>query len=372
MLGVLFLSMHLGCRSNVDKDKATRATGEKAAKTLVKGLHAWYNEDSGLWETTSWWNGANVLTALIEYGRYSNDESLKELIADCFEKTKEFEVPAQDGKEAWICKNYINDYYDDEGWWALAWLDAWEWTGDMRYLEMARIIFKDITTGWNDECGGGVYWKKGLSYKGTISNVLALTLATRLHLEKTGDINGRSCLKWALDIWQWMEDSHLINELGLIQDGVRNTDGECYLAKNVWTYNQGVALSGLLNLYKITGDGHYIASAHRLAEATIAQMVTENGILKELNCDPDQCNSDAEQFKGIFMRHLGVLNQYAPRKVYALFLEKNAMLIFNTAMRKGENLPGVAWYTFLGKANAATTSSALDAFNAFLQSNREK
>ena len=356
----------IGCCLLVANGTKDKSDFEKGAAVLVEGLDTWYNTDSGLWETTSWWNGANVLTALIQYGEYSGDGAIKEMVANTFEKTKEFEVAAQDGKAAWICKNYINEYYDDEGWWALAWLDAWEWTGDSEYLEMSRLIFKDITTGWNGECGGGLYWKKGLSYKGTISNGLAFTLASRLHLAGTGEINGRNCMQWSIDIWQWMMDSNLLNGLGLVQDGIKNTEGSCDPVGSVWTYNQGVVLTGLVNLNRITGDGHYMESAHKIAEATIAHMTTKNGVLKEILCEPDKCNSDAEQFKGIFMRHLSVLNHYSHQKKYAVFLRNNALSIFTNAMEKGKRLPGVSWYLTSEGTNAATTASALDAFNAVL------
>ncbi len=38
---------------------------EERAKNLTFQLENWYNLETGLWDTTSWWNGANVLTALI-------------------------------------------------------------------------------------------------------------------------------------------------------------------------------------------------------------------------------------------------------------------------------------------------------------------
>ena len=354
------------CHVSIAKDLSDKAKIENGTKVLVEGLDNWYNAETGQWETTSWWNAANVLTALINYGRHSGDKSIKKIVENTFEKTKEFEVEAQDGKEAWVCKNYINEYYDDEGWWALAWLDAWEFTGDYRYLEMARVIFEDITKAWNEECSGGMYWKKELSYKGTITNNLALTLATRLHLADTGEVNGRTCLQWATAIWQWMIDSGLLNNIGLLQDGIKNKDGNCDAVTAVWTYNQGVALTGLVNLYSITEEMHYLESAYNLANAAIKHMVSEHGILKELNCEPDNCNSDAEQFKGIFMRHLSVLNKYSPKKEYSQFMRKNAISLFNNSMNKGKSLPGVSWSLPSEKTTAATVSSALDAFNAFL------
>ena len=58
--------------------------------------------------------------------------------------------------ENWICTNYINDYYDDEGWWILAWIKAYDLTNDNKYLKMAKITFSDMALGWDSVCGGGV------------------------------------------------------------------------------------------------------------------------------------------------------------------------------------------------------------------------
>jgi predicted alpha-1,6-mannanase (GH76 family) len=337
---------------------------DEKAGILAGQLQQWYNYDTGLWETTSWWNGANALTALIKYGQLSDNDSIIRVVKNTFLRTKQFEVPAIEKTDAWICTNYINDYYDDEGWWALAWLDAWEWTGDQEYLEMARYIFGDITLGWDETCGGGILWKKGIGYKGTISNELSLLLAARLHLAKTCTIKDKSCLQWSLDIWDWMLSVNLINDEGQVQDGVGGRRGDCEINPRVWTYNQGVILSGLAYLSEITGDKSYINHAHNIALAAIKNMVNDNGVLIEINCEPDDCNADAEQFKGIFMRHLAVLNYHSPKMEYAEFLRLNAQSIWENAMQSGSVPPGVSWGSFSEKRNAATASSALDALNA--------
>ena len=192
------------------------------ARFLVDQLEDYYNPNTGLWKTTSWWNGANVLTALIQYEKLTNDDSNRWIIEHTFQKTKRFEVPAANGNEAWICENFINDYYDDDGWWALAWLDAYELTADIKYLDMARIIFKDISNGWDEKCKGGIYWKKGHNYKSSISNELAMTLAVRLHVHFPETVAERTYGQWAKDIWEWIYSSQLTNPQGQIRDGIRD------------------------------------------------------------------------------------------------------------------------------------------------------
>ena len=338
----------------------------KKAEILADQLQNWYNNETGIWETTSWWNGANALTAIIKYGQLTDNDSVIKVVENTYSKTKQFEVQANDKTDAWVCTNYINDYYDDEGWWALAWLDAWEWTGNEEYLKTAKIIFKDITLGWDEICGGGIYWKKGLSGKSTISNELTLLLAARLYLVNNETVNGKSYLQWSVDIWNWILSAKIINEMGQVQDGVNNNNGSCKINPRIWTYNQGVILSGLVNLHKITGDNTYLNHAHSIAEAAINNMATEKGILYENRCEPDNCNGDAEQFKGVFMRHLAVLNQYSQKNEYCGFIKINAQSIWENAMQHGSVSPGVSWSAFSKKSNAATSSSALDALNAAL------
>lgn len=345
----------------------SRAAGDQKAEVLAGQLRNWYNHETGLWETTSWWNGANVLTALIKYGQLTDNKSIIKTVENTFIKTKQFEVPADERRDAWICTNYINDYYDDEGWWALAWLDAWEWTGNQEYLEMARYIFSDIASGWDETCQGGIFWKKGLGYKGTISNELTLLLAARLQLADTGPVLGKSCLQWAIDIWNWMLSQDLINENGLVQDGISNRNGHCHINPRVWTYNQGVILAGLVYVSELTGDKTYLKHAEIIADAAIRNMADEKGVLNEIGCEPDNCNADAEQFKGIFMRHLGLLNQHSHKREYKEFIVINAQSIWENAMLNGTMPPGVSWSSICEKSNAATVSSALDALNAAIQ-----
>src|SRR5712664_3151452 len=77
----------------------------------IAALQNWYNWRTGLWQTTGWWNAANALTALVNYSRLSGSTSYQSAVENTFH------VNAPGG--------FLNKYYDDEGWWALAWIDAY-------------------------------------------------------------------------------------------------------------------------------------------------------------------------------------------------------------------------------------------------------
>ncbi|MCD8072977.1 MAG: glycoside hydrolase family 76 protein [Alistipes sp.] len=298
-------------------------------------------DTSGTWDDAGWWNSANIATALIRYGAVTGDSArVIPSIRDVFKR-----APEQ-------AADFINDYYDDQGWWILAWIDAYNLTGDEPFLQMARITFADMAGGWSEECGGGIYWKKPAQYKNAIANNLFTLCAARLFKATAED----EYFQWADKNLDWFLGSGMINpKTGLVDDGTRDclpTDGRYH------TYNQGVAIAALTEMYILTGQVEYLETARSIADAAIAQMVNGDGILME-PYEP-ALNADAIQFKGIFMRHLGMLYSVTGEALYGDFIAANARSIIETDYDPTTGAFGGLWYGPFDGLHSGATASALE------------
>ncbi|KAG8167210.1 hypothetical protein KVR01_002899 [Diaporthe batatas] len=364
-----------------------RATAVDRAVTAIKTLQTFYNDSDGLWETTGWWNSGNCLTVLGDFLNLAvestGDLGLEDVFANTFTRAQQttqtatktlvkgssrrlFEsryiaspVVGESSLASRGFSGFLNNYYDDEGWWALAWVRAFDVTGNAQYLDMAESIFADMQGGVNGTCGGGIWWNKQRTYKNAIANELYLSVAASLANRAA---NKDSYLSIAQDEWDWFKGSGMINDENLINDGLEiNSDGSCFNnGDTVWSYNQGVILGGLVELSRATGDSGYLSEATLIAEAAI-EALSEDGILHE-SCEPNDCGADGSQFKGIFVRNLGYLQLEAPKDSFREFILANSDSIWNND-RNGSNYLGLIWSgpaSAGGFPNASTQSSALD------------
>ena len=320
-------------------------------------LQKWYNPQTCLWETTNWWNAANITTMLIRYSAITGSQEYLPLIDQVFERNRNFVIPGKDGKPDVVKKNFLNDFYDDEGWWALAWIDAYRLTKQKKYLEMAQTIFKDMTTGYDKTCGGGIYWKKPQQYKNAIANGLFMLTALRLHQDAPRTkIAGKKPLEWGEMVWKWFRETGMINrEIWLVEDGLK----DCQPNSNQnWTYNQGVTIAVMCELYRIKKDTEALQMAEEIARAAMSRITTPQGILKEKN-EPNM-GADGPQFKGIFIRHLATLHQITQKEEYGEFILKNAESIWAKGRNPNSSQFGGVWAGPFDRPDAARQSCALD------------
>jgi predicted alpha-1,6-mannanase (GH76 family) len=323
---------------------------DQHAALAVQTLQAWYDFDTGLYKTTGWWNSANAVTVLADYARTAPSHDYDFVFSNTLSRAQK-EGPG-----------FINRYYDDEGWWALAWIDVYGITHDPRYLQAAKFIFSDMTYGWDNTCSGGIWWSKDRKYKNAIANELFLSVAAHL-ANATSDAHERSTyLAWATHEWKWFSHSGMINEAHLVNDGLTS---ECKNnQQTTWTYNQGVILGGLAVLHQANHDPSTLAEAKAIAEAAISKLTDAQGILHE-SCEP-KCGADGTQFKGIFVRNLRALSEVDPRPRYSAFVLTNADSIWSQTHPPDYHL-GEAWAAPYGAADASTQSSAIDALVAAAQ-----
>jgi predicted alpha-1,6-mannanase (GH76 family) len=311
-------------------------------------LLSYYSEDTGL-IGTSWWQAAVALSTVEAYAQATGDSSYDTALASAFD--------LHSGGD------FEDDSDDDTAWWALVWLQAYDITHVSSYLSMAETDADYIHEGWGRSCGGGIWWLRNPGYyKNAISNELFLELTAWLHNTVSGDVK---YLSWAEAEWSWFEHSGMINGSELVNDGV---GGNC---KNngapTWTYNQGVILAGLAQLYQATGNRTLLTTAERIARAAIGQL-TVGGVLTE-PCRGPGCTArldrDTQAFKGIFVQDLKVLAVTARTSEFNAFFRKQARAIDADDTTQSDAL-GMSWAGPGAEVSSATQASALDALVAAL------
>lgn len=324
----------------------------------IKTLQNWYNASTGLYQTTGWWNSANATTVLVDYSKTAGTQQYVSTLANTFKAAQT------------TSKGFINNYYDDEGWWALAWIDAYDLTHDPQYLAMAKSIFADMAGGWDTTtCGGGIWWSKDKTYKNAIANELFLSVAAHL-ANRTNGAERANYSQWSRREWSWFLASGMINAQNLINDGLDSSNPAVCKNNNstTWSYNQGVVLGGLAAFSHFDADPSLLTKAVQIATAAVTHLVDSNGILHDA-CEPN-CGADGPQFKGIFARNLAVLYQTAPNQIYKSFLTRNADSIWTNDQGSGVTF-GLIWSCPFDSADAARQSSALDAIVAAALANRK-
>ncbi|RAL07921.1 putative glycosyl hydrolase [Aspergillus homomorphus CBS 101889] len=355
------------------------------AVTAATTLQTFYNPSTGLWNTCGWWNGANCLTTLADLAALNENVNATApgVLENTFRvATNSNPFPARSIDADYTAANgtaylipgqptgaanaslWLDGSYDDDMWWGLAWVAAYDLTGEPDYLDLAEGVFFRLSRAWPSRCGnGGLDSDYTHVYVGAVSNELFLQLGAALANRAS---HKDYYLDWATRQWRWFADSGLINANHTINDGL--TDACTNNGMTLWSYNQGIVLGGLVELHRATGqaaaNSTYLAAASRIAHGAIAALADEEGVIHE-SCEPDACDDNQTQFKGIFIRNLKVLQGIAPNETFARVINASAESLWEND-RTPANGFGLDWSgpVVSVKVNASTQSSALDALVA--------
>ena len=156
----------------------TPISGQSAksrAELALNTLQQWYNNTDGLWNTCGWWNGANCLTMIADLALedpsvlgtaeyvFNTTYVLAPAVnpAPGIEKVNSGGGPHTHYPAFWPiwspfhhpqppetvnASAWLDGYYDDDSWWALAWIAAYDVTKNPNYLTLAVDIFEDLVS----------------------------------------------------------------------------------------------------------------------------------------------------------------------------------------------------------------------------------
>ncbi len=253
--------------------------------------------------------------------------------------------------------SWLNNLYDDEGWWALAWIQVYDVAGNATYLHAAQDIYADMKAGLSQTTCGGLIWQKDQKSISSIENSIFLDVAAKLAVRVS---NGEEdYFSAALTHYQWIfNQSGLPTSSNLIADAINPGTCKPYDGR-LLTYNQGSIIGALVSLYKATdNDETYLTLATTIALASISHFSNSDaGILTE-DCDPN-CDTTAAQFKGVFIRNLASLQQLRPREDIRGFIRRNAESIWSRDRSQGDKL-GSAWVGPYQDGDVSAMCSGLD------------
>jgi hypothetical protein len=234
-------------------------------------------------------------------------------------------------------------------WYGVQWIPS--------FAHRARLFWDLASQGWDTKlCDGGMIWSPYLApYKNAITNQLYIAASISMYLYFPGDSNTSPFntkdglqqpgkphdpryLAAAVDGYKWLTTSNMTDSKGLYVDGfhisqARREENQSLVNTRcdernemVYTYNQGVLLSGQRGLWEATGAQSYLDDGHKLIEDVIRatgydlkrdDVLPESGsglakwhglgragILEEV-CDAQgYCSQNGQTFKGIFFHHL--------------------------------------------------------------------
>jgi hypothetical protein len=152
----------------------------------------------------------------------------------------------------------IHYYFDDNGWWGLAFLDAYRVTHDQRYVKDALKAFHFLdVAGWDAAGGGGFWWETKHLHKTAEPLAAAVIMGAKLY-EITKD---PSYLRKARMWLAWANENTWNKARGLYQ---RNSTDD-----TVMSYVEGLMAAANAELCKVTKKQGYCARAELVAQNSL-------------------------------------------------------------------------------------------------------
>jgi len=284
---------------------------ERAAEAVALHKALYYSD--GDYRKADFWDYAEIFEIIDDLYEVTGDKTY----FSQFEEMYQF-ILRQFGKD-WE----YNPFNDDIMWLVIALTRAYLYTGERKYLDLAKYNYdKTFARSASNDLGGGLFWRVENETKNTCVNCPAAVAADYL-AKATGDDGYYEKLFYCLD---WEIKNMFDPETGKVYDSY-NING----SKNPWssTYNQGTFIGSCLAYYLKTGEKIYLDYAEKAADYTMNEMY-KSGIMNN-----EESGNDLPGFKGILARYIRRYAELADRPVYLEWLQKNADTAWDNRNSKG-------------------------------------
>jgi len=186
---------------------------------------------------------------------------------------------------------WINDYYDDMAWLALALERAGSKAGVERPKALHQLADQFLNA-WVPEDGGGIPWRKQDQFFNAPANGPAGIFLAR-----------HDRLRRAQQMADWIDETLIDADTGLVFDGIKGGS----LVRAQYTYCQGVVLGLEVELAARTEDARHSARVHRVVKA-VRDHMAPNGVIAGAG------GGDGGLFGGILARYLALAATTLPQK----------------------------------------------------------
>lgn len=239
-----------------------------------------YSIDAGNKEPDHLWGAGVMFSALVGAARH--DPHYKPVMRKFFQGLDAYwddkvKIP---GYEPSPTSGNGNDkYYDDNAWMVITYLEAYELTGESRYLKRAGETLDFVMSGWDDEAGGGIWWHERHmdGSKNTCSNAPAAVGCFRISkflpapAAKKRIEEGGKIVKWTT--------ANLRAANGLFADNIKVATGK--INRGQLTYNSALMLRAYLCLFSLTGQDVYLNEAVQMGKAADALLGSKTGAYRD-------------------------------------------------------------------------------------------
>ena len=293
----------------------TREERLNRAREAVEAHKAVYYRD-GAYKKADFWDYAEIFEIIDDLYEVSGDRTLFAQM----EEMADFVLRAYG--ENWE-KNPFND---DIMWLVIALTRAYRFTGEERYLKLARENFdRTFERAASEDLGGGLFWRIENQSKNTCVNCPGAVAASYL-AEAAGDPSYWEKAAYCLD---WAVKTMFEPETGKVYDCI-HMDGR--ISRWSSTYNQGTFIGSCLFMWKHTGEDVWRQYALKAADYTVDVMYG-CGIMNN-----EEQGNDLPGFKGILARYIRKLSDETGEEKYREWLRANADAAWKN--RNAEGLMG--------------------------------